>query len=102
MRILVNYRIGDADNEDIEFPAENIGRVWFSWEYQSSDERLTVDNIKIRNLQNRPGGGIRNPLVKVCVLPFERQTNQTVIRKKSNNPRYDESFHFQVNNSPTA
>ncbi|RDD38991.1 Synaptotagmin-15 [Trichoplax sp. H2] len=94
--LLADYRNNDADNEDIEFPPGNIGRIWFSWEYQPSDERLTVDSIKIRNLQNRPGGGVRNPLVKVCALPFERQTNQTVVKKKSNNPRYDESFHFQI------
>ncbi|OCT59775.1 synaptotagmin-15 [Xenopus laevis] len=81
-------------NEETDFPAGNIGRIWFAVEYELETERLVVSLMKVRNLQF--GSDSCNPFVKIHLLPDERRHLQSKTKRKTVNPQFDETFVFQV------
>ncbi|XP_021140074.2 synaptotagmin-15 isoform X3 [Columba livia] len=82
------------DKSEMDFPEGNIGRLWFSMEYEQESERLLVSLIKVRNLQ--PPADSCSPFVKVYLLPDERSYLQSKTKHKTLNPQFDENFVFQV------
>ncbi|XP_065494986.1 synaptotagmin-15-like isoform X2 [Caloenas nicobarica] len=82
------------DKSEVDFPEGNIGRLWFSIEYEQESERLLISLIKVRNLQ--PPADCCSPFVKVCLLPDERSYLQSKTKRKTLNPQFDENFVFQV------
>ncbi|KAJ8023079.1 Synaptotagmin-15 [Holothuria leucospilota] len=91
------YKIQDEEEES-DFPDDHIGRIWFAVEYELESERLVVSLIKARNLPSRTLGVANqcDPLVKVFLLPEERRHLQSKVKRKTANPKFDESFVFQV------
>ncbi|XP_028584286.2 synaptotagmin-15 isoform X2 [Podarcis muralis] len=90
------YRFPE-DKSETDFPEGNIGRLWFSVEYEQESERLLVSLIKARKLQS-PSSSC-NPLVKIYLLPDERRYLQSKTKRKNLNPQFDENFVFQISSS---
>ncbi|XP_026528535.1 synaptotagmin-15 [Notechis scutatus] len=90
------YRFPE-DKSETDFPEGNIGRLWFSVEYEKESERLLVSLIKARKL--RPPSGSCNPLVKIYLLPDERRYLQSKTKRKNLNPQFDEDFVFQISST---
>ncbi|ETE69023.1 Synaptotagmin-15 [Ophiophagus hannah] len=90
------YRFPE-DKSETDFPEGNIGRLWFSVEYEKESERLLVSLIKARKLQ--PPSGSCNPLVKIYLLPDERRYLQSKTKRKNLNPQFDEDFVFQISST---
>ncbi|XP_066477487.1 synaptotagmin-15 [Tiliqua scincoides] len=90
------YRFPE-DKSETDFPEGNIGRLWFSLEYEQESERLLVSLIKARKLQ--PPSSFCNPLVKIYLLPDERRYLQSKTKRKNLNPQFDENFIFQVSSN---
>ncbi|KAK6628287.1 hypothetical protein RUM43_002099 [Polyplax serrata] len=84
--------------EDLEFPDDHIGRLWFSVRYENATEKLLVSVLKAKNLPTRTAGTVNgcDPFVRLHLLPDERRYQQTKIKKKTCNPFFDETFIFQV------
>ncbi|KFP90419.1 Synaptotagmin-15, partial [Apaloderma vittatum] len=82
------------DKSETDFPEGNIGRLWFSIEYEQESERLLVSLIKVRKLQ--PPADSCSPFVKIYLLPDERSCLQSKTKRKTLNPQFDENFVFQV------
>ncbi|XP_037255139.1 synaptotagmin-15-like isoform X1 [Falco rusticolus] len=82
------------DESETDFPEGNIGRLWFSIEYEQESERLLVSLIKARKLQ--PPADSCSPFVKIYLLPDERSYLQSRTKRKTLNPQFDENFVFQV------
>eukprot|EP00057_Strongylocentrotus_purpuratus_P002216 XP_003724065.1 PREDICTED: synaptotagmin-15 isoform X3 [Strongylocentrotus purpuratus] len=91
------YKLQDEEEES-NYPDDHIGRIWFAVEYELESERLVVSLIKSKNLPSRTLGNANqcDPLVKVFLLPEERRHLQSKVKRKTCNPRFDESFVFQV------
>ncbi|XP_057277590.1 synaptotagmin-15-like isoform X1 [Pezoporus wallicus] len=83
------------DKSETDFPEGNIGRLWFSIEYEQESERLLVSLIKVRKLQP-PAADSCSPFVKIYLLPDERSYLQSKMKRKTLNPQFDENFVFQV------
>ncbi|XP_070543974.1 synaptotagmin-15-like isoform X2 [Ptychodera flava] len=92
------YKIQDDEAEDNYFPEDHSGRIWFAVEYEHEAERLVVSLMKAKNLPSRVLGSVNqcDPLVKIFLLPDERRHLQSKLRRKTTNPKFDESFVFQV------
>ncbi|XP_053161079.1 synaptotagmin-15 [Hemicordylus capensis] len=90
------YRFPE-DKSETDFPEGNIGRLWFSVEYEQESERLLVSLIKARKLQ--PTTSSCNPFVKIYLLPDERRYLQSRTKRKNLNPQFDENFVFQVSSN---
>ncbi|XP_015488077.1 synaptotagmin-15 isoform X1 [Parus major] len=82
------------DKSETDFPDGNIGRLWFSIEYEQESERLLVSLIKVRKLQ--PPADSCSSFVKIYLLPDERSYLQSKTKRKTLNPQFDENFVFQV------
>ncbi|NXP49664.1 SYT15 protein, partial [Heliornis fulica] len=82
------------DKSETDFPEGNIGRLWFSIEYEQESEKLLVSLIKVRKLQ--PTADSCSPFVKIYLLPDERSYLQSKTKQKTLNPQFDENFVFQV------
>uniref|UniRef100_A0A8C0BWM3 C2 domain-containing protein n=1 Tax=Buteo japonicus TaxID=224669 RepID=A0A8C0BWM3_9AVES len=82
------------DKSETDFPEGNIGRLWFSIEYEQESERLLVSLIKARKLQ--PPADSCSPFVKIYLLPDKRSYLQSKTKCKTLNPQFDENFVFQV------
>nr|XP_008112666.1 PREDICTED: synaptotagmin-15 isoform X1 [Anolis carolinensis] len=85
------------DKSETDFPEGNIGRLWFSVEYEPESERLLVSLIKARKLQS-PASSC-NPFVKIYLLPDERRYLQSKTKRKNLNPQFEENFVFQVSSN---
>ncbi|XP_034255019.1 synaptotagmin-15-like [Thrips palmi] len=93
------YRGGAADlEEEMLFPEDHLGRLWFGAHYEPTAEKLTVTIIKAKNLQSRTVATANNcdPVVRLHLIPDERRHLQSRQKKKTCNPVFDETFVFQV------
>ncbi|XP_045133953.1 synaptotagmin-15-like isoform X1 [Portunus trituberculatus] len=92
------YKTDELEGDLDQYPEDHIGRVWLQLEYHSEAEKLLVTLIKAKNLPSRLIGSINScdPYVRLYLMPDERRYLQTKIRKKTCNPRFDETFGFQV------
>ncbi|XP_070182775.1 synaptotagmin-15-like [Littorina saxatilis] len=91
------YKIADED-DDYEIPRDHLGRVWFAVEYERETEKLLVTLIKAKNLPSRQLGSDNgcDPFVRIYLMPDERRYLQSKFRKKTCNPKFEESYVFQV------
>ncbi|NXE72967.1 SYT15 protein, partial [Cochlearius cochlearius] len=85
------------DTSEVDFPEGNIGRLWFSIQYEQESERLLVSLIKARKLQ--PPADPCSPFVKIYLLPDERNYSLSRTKHKTLNPQFDETFVFQVSSN---
>ncbi|XP_066942502.1 synaptotagmin-15-like isoform X2 [Macrobrachium rosenbergii] len=92
------YKTDELEGDLDQYPEDHIGRVWLQLEYLSESEKLLVTLIKAKNLPSRLIGSINScdPYVRLYLMPDERRYLQTKIRKKTCNPRFDETFGFQI------
>ncbi|KAJ1522184.1 hypothetical protein ONE63_002494 [Megalurothrips usitatus] len=93
------YRGGAADlEEEMLFPEDHLGRLWFSAQYEPTAEKLQVTLIKAKNLQSRTVATTNNcdPFVRLHLIPDERRHLQSRQKKKTCNPVFDETFVIQV------
>ncbi|XP_047472874.1 synaptotagmin-15-like [Penaeus chinensis] len=91
------YKTDELEGEYDQYPDDHIGRVWLQLEYFSDSEKLLVNLIKAKNLPSRLIGSINacDPYVRLYLMPDERRYLQTKTRRKTCNPRFDETFCFQ-------
>ncbi|XP_041363619.1 synaptotagmin-15-like [Gigantopelta aegis] len=91
------YKISDED-DDYEIPQGHIGRIWFAVEYERETEKFLVTLIKAKNLPSRILGHDNgcDPFVRIYLMPDERRYLQSKFRKKTCNPKFEESYVFQV------
>ncbi|XP_063585843.1 synaptotagmin-15-like [Penaeus indicus] len=92
------YKTDELEGEYDQYPDDHIGRVWLQLEYFSDSEKLLVNLIKAKNLPSRLIGSINacDPYVRLYLMPDERRYLQTKTRRKTCNPRFDETFCFQI------
>eukprot|EP00106_Octopus_bimaculoides_P005962 XP_014773404.1 PREDICTED: synaptotagmin-15-like [Octopus bimaculoides] len=91
------YKIVDED-EDYDMSDDHIGRLWFTVEYERETEKLLVTLIKAKNLPSRTMSSSNgcDPFVRIYLMPDERRYLQSKLRKKTCNPKFEESYIFQV------
>ncbi|BFZ02988.1 hypothetical protein BsWGS_06027 [Bradybaena similaris] len=91
------YKVADEDDH-YDIPPDHIGRVWFATEYERETEKLMVTLIKAKNLPSRTQGvdNACDPFVRLYLMPDERRYLQSRFRKKTCNPKFEETFVFQV------
>ncbi|XP_049800212.1 synaptotagmin-15-like, partial [Schistocerca nitens] len=92
------YRGALGLDENMSFPEDHLGRVWFSVRYEPATEKLLVSLLKARNLPSRTVATVNacDPFVRLHLLPDERRCLQSKQKKKTCNPYFDETFVFQV------
>ena len=93
----------DMDMYD-DLPPSNIGRIWFSLEYDPQSEKLIVIVDRIRNLQGRQqrsslslsSNSSCDPFIRLYLLPDVKRYLQSKMKRKTTNPVFKETFMFTM------
>ncbi|XP_070579385.1 synaptotagmin-17-like [Ptychodera flava] len=80
-----------------------LGQIHFSLQYNISNTQLTVRIIKAKDLPppvcndfTKQDFAHSNPYVKVCLLPDQKSSQQTTVKRKTQDPIFEESFTFEL------
>ncbi|XP_077170114.1 synaptotagmin-3 isoform X2 [Paroedura picta] len=91
---LYKQRSGEADSKKGE--AASCGRLSFALRYAYSTEQLVVRILRGVDLPAKDANGFSDPYVKMYLLPDRKKKFQTKVHRKTLNPIFNETFHFNV------
>ncbi|XP_055690378.1 synaptotagmin-7 [Lutzomyia longipalpis] len=80
------------DNTD---PIENVGQIHFSLEYDFQNSTLILKIIQGKELPAKDLSGTSDPYVRVTLLPDKKHRLETKIKRRTLNPRWNETFYFE-------
>ncbi|XP_063445643.1 synaptotagmin-2-like [Mytilus trossulus] len=86
----------ESDDDSGVFPPSEHGRIWFTLVYDGAVEQLNVKLVKVKELPGRRNGQLRDPFVRIFLLPDERNSKTSKVKKKTLTPIYNETFIFQL------
>ncbi|XP_040183412.1 synaptotagmin-3 isoform X2 [Rana temporaria] len=90
------YKQRSADAEMKKLEATNCGRISFILRYGYNSEQLVVKILKALDLPAKDANGFSDPYVKMYLLPDRKKKFQTKVHRKTLNPIFNETFHFNV------
>lgn len=100
----------DSSNDDVDSLTDDeiltkyqLGMLHFSTQYDLLHNYLTVRVIEARDLPppisydgSRQDMAHSNPYVKICLLPDQKNSKQTGVKRKTQNPVYEERYTFEI------
>ncbi|XP_044587233.1 synaptotagmin-7-like isoform X2 [Cotesia glomerata] len=86
---LVDMYIDNAE------PSENVGQIHFSLEYDYQNTTLVLRIIQGKDLPAKDLSGTSDPYVKVTLLPDKKHRLETKIKRRTLNPRWNETLYFE-------
>lgn len=89
---------GSSEEESDALPKSAHGRLWFSLLYDAVVGQLSVTLVKVKDLPGRASSSqqARDPFVKMFLLPDEKSTRMSKVKKKTLSPIYNETHTFEV------
>ncbi|KAG5669632.1 hypothetical protein PVAND_017516 [Polypedilum vanderplanki] len=76
-------------------PSENVGQIHFSLEYDFQNTTLILKVIQGKELPAKDLSGTSDPYVRVTLLPDKKHRLETKIKRRTLNPRWNETFYFE-------
>jgi len=76
-------------------PTENVGNIHFSLEYDFENTTLILKIIQGKELPAKDMSGTSDPYVRVTLLPDKKHRLETKIKRRTLNPRWNETFYFE-------
>ncbi|XP_028031616.1 synaptotagmin-7 isoform X3 [Bombyx mandarina] len=76
-------------------PSENVGQIHFSLEYDFQNTTLILKIIQGKELPAKDLSGTSDPYVRVTLLPDKKHRLETKIKRRTLNPRWNETFYFE-------
>ncbi|MGH0128265.1 UNVERIFIED_CONTAM: hypothetical protein FKN15_034101 [Acipenser sinensis] len=100
----------DSSSDDVDSLTDKeilsryqLGMLHFSMQYDLLQNLLTVRVIEARDLppplacdSSRQDMAHSNPYVKMCLLPDQKNSRQTGIKRKTQNPVFEERYTFDI------
>jgi hypothetical protein len=88
-----------SDEDDTLDPSVTMyGRLWLSAWYDNETFELYVHLIRAKSLRGRGmNHAPRDPFVRIYLLPDENNFHQSLVRKKTLSPKFNETFKFELN-----
>ncbi|KAK7867359.1 hypothetical protein R5R35_008906 [Gryllus longicercus] len=76
-------------------PVENVGQIHFSLEYDFQNTTLILRILMAKELPAKDISGTSDPYVRVTLLPDKKHRLETKIKRRTLNPRWNETFYFE-------
>ncbi|XP_048521693.1 synaptotagmin-7-like, partial [Dendroctonus ponderosae] len=76
-------------------PSENVGQIHFSLEYDFQNTTLILKILQGKDLPAKDLSGTSDPYVRVTLLPDKKHRLETKIKRRTLNPRWNETFYFE-------
>ncbi|KAB0384675.1 hypothetical protein FD755_006592 [Muntiacus reevesi] len=100
----------DSNSDDVDFLTDaeilskyQLGMLHFSTQYDLLHNHLTVRVIEARDLPPpishdgaRQDMAHSNPYVKICLLPDQKNSKQTGVKRKTQKPVFEERYTFEI------
>lgn len=100
----------DPHGDDVDFLTDEeilsryqLGMLHFSTQYDLLHNHLTVRVIEARDLPppiaqdgSRQDMAHSNPYVKICLLPDQKNSKQTGVKRKTQKPVFEERYTFEI------
>ncbi|XP_059080048.1 synaptotagmin-7-like isoform X2 [Tigriopus californicus] len=80
---------------DMGEPTEKCGELNFGLEYDFATQTLKLKIIQARDLAAKDTNGLSDPYVRVTLLPDKKHRLETKIKRRTLNPRWNETFYFE-------
>lgn len=80
------------DNSD---SSENVGQIHFSLEYDFQNTTFILKVLQGKELPAKDLSGTSDPYVRVTLLPDKKHRLETKIKRRTLNPRWNETFYFE-------
>ncbi|XP_017062644.1 synaptotagmin-7 isoform X1 [Drosophila eugracilis] len=80
---------------DTTDPSENVGQIHFSLEYDFQNTTLILKVLQGKELPAKDLSGTSDPYVRVTLLPDKKHRLETKIKRRTLNPRWNETFYFE-------
>ncbi|XP_023035973.1 synaptotagmin-7 isoform X1 [Drosophila willistoni] len=74
---------------------ENVGQIHFSLEYDFQNTTLILKVLQGKELPAKDLSGTSDPYVRVTLLPDKKHRLETKIKRRTLNPRWNETFYFE-------
>ncbi|KAG1661811.1 Synaptotagmin-7 [Nymphon striatum] len=85
-----------SESRDSDFGGENIcGKIKFTLEYDKRESSFIVKIIEAKGLPAKDATGTSDPYVRVTLLPDKKHKIETKIKRRTLNPRWNETLYFQ-------
>ncbi|CAM1331122.1 SYT7 (predicted) [Pycnogonum litorale] len=89
-------RMASEARDPSEFAVENIcGKIKFTVEYDTRESSLIVKIIDAKGLPAKDATGTSDPYVRVTLLPDKKHKIETKIKRRTLNPKWNETLYFQ-------
>ncbi|XP_077862552.1 synaptotagmin-17-like [Saccoglossus kowalevskii] len=87
--------------DDEKMARYRLGKIHFSLEYTTVLNQLIVGIIEARDValpmcNDKQDLAHSNPYVKLCLLPDQKNSHQTSVKRKTQHPVFEESFIFEL------
>ncbi|XP_006814038.1 synaptotagmin-2-like [Saccoglossus kowalevskii] len=82
--------------ENVSPSKYGLGKICFSVFFVKQCEQLTVTLLEAVHLPAQNMRGSADPYVKIVLLPDKRRKQFTKVHRKTLNPRFDETFKFNL------
>ncbi|XP_071744567.1 synaptotagmin-7 isoform X2 [Lepeophtheirus salmonis] len=76
-------------------PSEKCGEINFSLDYDFSSQTLKLKITQAKDLAAKDANGLSDPYVRVTLLPDKKHRLETKIKRRTLNPRWNETFYFE-------
>ncbi|XP_063219520.1 synaptotagmin-7 isoform X2 [Bacillus rossius redtenbacheri] len=76
-------------------PSENVGQIHFSLEYDFQNTTLILRILTAKELPAKDMTGTSDPYVRVTLLPDKKHRLETKVKRRTLNPRWNETFYFE-------
>jgi len=76
-------------------PSEKCGELNFGLEYDFATQTLKLKINQGRDLKACDANGLSDPYVRVTLLPDKKHRLETKIKRRTLNPRWNETFFFE-------
>lgn len=76
-------------------PSERCGEINFGLEYDFGTQTLKLKIIQGKDLAAKDTNGLSDPYVRVTLLPDKKHRLDTKIKRRTLNPRWNETFYFE-------
>jgi len=76
-------------------PSERCGDINFSVEYEYPTQTLKLKIIQGKDLAARDANGFSDPYVRITLLPDKKHRLETKTKRKTLNPKWNETFYFE-------
>ncbi|XP_077979481.1 synaptotagmin-17-like [Glandiceps talaboti] len=100
------YEVEENQNEltdEEKIARYKLGQIHFSLQYSIAYNQLTVRIIAAKDLPlpfcndfTKHDLAHSNPYVKVCLLPDQKNSKQTTVKRKTQDPEFEECFVFDI------